>query len=656
MAAGLLMERPAEGTPGPRVSVVMSNYRGGRYLAAAIESVLAQSVRDLELIVVDDCSGDDGPAIVESYRQRDDRVRLIRLDANLGPAGARNRGIEAARGAWLAIVDNDDLIHPERLGILLDAADRDGADIVADDLLTFYEDSIRIDTMLPETTTEPYWVALPDFIRSNAIYGPSRALGYCKPLFRRQALGAFRYDETLRIGEDANLLVRLLAAGRRFRLYPWLLYCYRKHSGSISYRFSQADSQRLIHAERELLRAHAALGPEIVSAHEAVLASLERAAAFASLIDGLKKRSPAQIVHAVCAAPGALPLLRMPLRAWIERRLQRLAVRRQGTPSLLVLQRSGSRPSGSGAATRRRDLVRLFADGGYSVRTRILGSTEPDPRWIGREVCLELARHGRVAGNVLLAEPSLVAASLPYRLGADSLTLEPSADGVRVHRRGAVAVETRSLAMPAAFRGGPVAAAPDPGEDGHVSIAGARNAAEIAGLNWFLAAVWPRVRETHPNAVLRLGGGLAGVTAPLPPGVVRAEPRADVLAGAGVVVFPRQIFSDDSSAILEALRCGKAVVATSAARGGLAEILQPTVRVADTAAAMAERITELLAAPVRRAELAGAGLARLRSAASGGGEDPLAELLASVRPPANAAGAQARPHTNMPGVPVEKRL
>ncbi|WP_253394658.1 glycosyltransferase [Methylorubrum extorquens] len=650
------MERPAEGTPGPRVSVIMSNYRGGRYLAAAIESVLAQSVSDLELIVVDDCSGDDGSAIVESYRQRDDRIRLIRLDANLGPAGARNRGIEAARGAWLAIVDNDDLIHPERLGILLDAADRDGADIVADDLLTFYEDSIRIDTMLPETVKEPYWVALPDFIRSNAIYGPGRALGYCKPLFRRQALGAFRYDETLRIGEDANLLVRLLAAGRRFRLYPWLLYCYRKHSGSISYRFNQSDSQRLIHAERDLLRAHAALGAEIVSAHEAVLASLERAAAFASLIDGLKQRSPARIVDAVRAAPGALPLLRMPLRAWIERRLRRLAGRRQGTPSLLVLQRSGSGPGESGAATRRRDLVRLFEDGGYSVRTRILGSTEPDPRWIGREICLELARHGRVARNVLLAEPSLVAASLPYRLGADSLTLEPSADGVRVHRRGA-AVETRSLAMPAALGGGPVAAAPDPGEDGHVSIAGARNAAEIAGLNWFLAAVWPRVRETHPNAVLRLGGGLAGVTAPLPAGVVRAEPRADVLAGAGVVVFPRQIFSDDSSAILEALRRGKALVATSAARGGLAEILQPTVCAADTAAAMVERITELLAAPVRRAELAGAGLAHLRSAAVGAEEEnTLAELLASIRPPANAAGAQTRPHTNMPGVPVEKRF
>ena len=91
----------------------MANYNYGRYLAAAIESVLAQTVRDWELFVVDDGSTDDSLAVVDPYTA-DSRVRVVCVN-HLGQPGAKNAGIAAARGEFIAFLDADDLWHPEKL-------------------------------------------------------------------------------------------------------------------------------------------------------------------------------------------------------------------------------------------------------------------------------------------------------------------------------------------------------------------------------------------------------------------------------------------------------------------------------------------------------------------------------------------------------------
>ncbi len=123
--------------PPPVVSVVMANFRGAAHLAASMASVLAQSERLLELIVADDASDDDSVAIARRIGEGDDRVRVIASPQNAGPAATRNLGLDAARGEWIAIVDSDDLIHPERLERLIAAAGAADADLVADDLVYF---------------------------------------------------------------------------------------------------------------------------------------------------------------------------------------------------------------------------------------------------------------------------------------------------------------------------------------------------------------------------------------------------------------------------------------------------------------------------------------------------------------------------------------
>jgi glycosyltransferase involved in cell wall biosynthesis len=97
----------------PSVSVIMANYNGAAHLAEAITSVQRQSLWDLKIIVSDDASTDDSVRVVVGLAAEDHRIRIVRSDRNGGPAAAHNRALAVARGEWIAIMDSDDLMHPD---------------------------------------------------------------------------------------------------------------------------------------------------------------------------------------------------------------------------------------------------------------------------------------------------------------------------------------------------------------------------------------------------------------------------------------------------------------------------------------------------------------------------------------------------------------
>lgn len=99
----------------PRVSVVMAVHNGEKYLAEAIESILDQTFRDFEFIIVDDGSSDSTPRLLAVYEKRDPRLSIHRFDANCGLAAALNFGIQQARGEYIVRMDADDLSLPDRL-------------------------------------------------------------------------------------------------------------------------------------------------------------------------------------------------------------------------------------------------------------------------------------------------------------------------------------------------------------------------------------------------------------------------------------------------------------------------------------------------------------------------------------------------------------
>ena len=295
----------------------MANYNGAAHIGEAVRSVLGQTETSLELIVSDDGSDDESLASTMTVAGGDSRLVILNHQARTGPAGARNRALKAARGRWIAIVDNDDVIEPERLARLVASAEGDGADIAADNLLVFYEGESRPPHPHLRAISTTHWVDAAAYTRSNILLGGGAQLGYLKPIFRRSSMKSALYDESLTIGEDSDLVLRLLIAGARMRLYPELGYRYRKHANSISHRLNAPAIDALLGAlDRLAPEADAPLARALERQRGALL----DARAFSELVGALKARDFAAAWRVGVRRPGALLHLKDPIWARLARR------------------------------------------------------------------------------------------------------------------------------------------------------------------------------------------------------------------------------------------------------------------------------------------------------------------------------------------------
>lgn len=217
----------------PIVSVVMATYNGAPWVMPTIQSLLAQSLTDFELIAVDDCSTDDTRAVLATID--DPRIRIIHAEQNRGPVHTRNRGYAEARGRYIAALDQDDVCHPERLArqvAYLDAHDDVVLVASAADLLM---GSRILPSTLPAETT-------PDFL--------DWLMRLCNPLVWSSVM--FRTGEARRLdpvtrpdrlyAEDFDLYHRLRRFGRIARIDEALLL-YRVHGGGASQRFTERLAQ-----------------------------------------------------------------------------------------------------------------------------------------------------------------------------------------------------------------------------------------------------------------------------------------------------------------------------------------------------------------------------------------------------------------------------
>jgi glycosyltransferase involved in cell wall biosynthesis len=212
----------------PEVSVIVPAYNASASIGDAVASALAQSLSDLEVIVVDDASGDDTAERVQAISASEERVRLIRLSLNRGPAHARDVGIEAARGGWIAPLDADDLYASDRLSTLLALAHRWQADLMADNQVMMRGwAGVERSLLLPEASSKVRRIALDEWFLHNL---PGRGYGYglLKPIMRREFLRSRRLSyPDLRFGEDFVFYSQCLLRGARFFVYGTPLYHYR---------------------------------------------------------------------------------------------------------------------------------------------------------------------------------------------------------------------------------------------------------------------------------------------------------------------------------------------------------------------------------------------------------------------------------------------
>lgn len=307
----------------PDVSVIMANYNGAPYLAGAIRSVLTQTLRSLELIIVDDASSDASLAVIAAAA--DPRVRVFVQLANGGPGAARNVALSQARGRWIAVFDSDDLMEPDRLRHLVARAEQDGARIIADNLLAFSDGKERTAAPLLDGRrfAEPRWIDLADFIASSRMDAAKPGPGYLKPLIAADLLArsGARYDENLRIGEDYDFVLKLLASGEKLRFVSACLYRYRRHDDSTSHRLRPDHIQAMLRADEDFEAGAHALSGAVRTALRRRRRSLVNALAYERVVADLKTGALSSALAHGLANPSAWPLLTLPLRVRIRRGL-----------------------------------------------------------------------------------------------------------------------------------------------------------------------------------------------------------------------------------------------------------------------------------------------------------------------------------------------
>ncbi|MGF6175758.1 glycosyltransferase family 2 protein [Ensifer sp. 4252] len=305
-------------TTNPDVSFVIAAFKATDTITRAIDSALAQEDVAVEVIVVDDASPDDTAAVVEAIG--DPRIRLIRLPANQGPGGARNAGLDAARGEWVAILDADDTVRPGRLARMIARARRESADIAVDNLEVLNLDGRR-ERMFDDTTLEKTPIlTLAAFIESNVLFRSTYNFGYMKPIFERQFLEQkqLRFKEDIRIGEDYILLASALAAGGRCVVDPSAGYRYHIREGSISRVLELRHVDAMITADADFLGTHA-IEESAMAMQRKRSRSLYEARAFLQLVEHLKSRSLGSAVKTALSSPRALRHLRMPIAVRLRR-------------------------------------------------------------------------------------------------------------------------------------------------------------------------------------------------------------------------------------------------------------------------------------------------------------------------------------------------
>lgn len=241
----------------PDVSFLIAAFNAEHTLEAAVASALAQRDVTVEVIIVDDVSRDGTLSKARELARNEPRLEVLAQQRNMGPAAARNRALATARGDWIAILDADDYLAPERSRTLVALAQERGSQIVADNLVRFRDDAPEIVwPLLPQRHDDvPYDVDLVDYLNCNRMTGGDSTLGYLKPMFSREFLreNGVIYEEGLHIGEDFNFVLKALCAGARFTIAPHTFYFYRAVTGSLSRRLSAADIERLAAVNDSLL-------------------------------------------------------------------------------------------------------------------------------------------------------------------------------------------------------------------------------------------------------------------------------------------------------------------------------------------------------------------------------------------------------------------
>lgn len=212
------------------VTIIIPTFNRAHYIQDALDSVLAQSYRPVDLVVVDDGSTDETAAVVEEWKrshQEDGFSVTYRYQENAGAPAARNHGLKASSGKWIKFLDSDDVLHPEALERQVEASrEVEEDEIVFGDLGRMNEEGTqrRPDPVEPPTSDESTFT----YLLNHVLVTPT-------PLHRRRLLrNVDGFREDIQKGQEYDLHLRLAAAGADFIFEPGVVAYKRAVNGENS--------------------------------------------------------------------------------------------------------------------------------------------------------------------------------------------------------------------------------------------------------------------------------------------------------------------------------------------------------------------------------------------------------------------------------------
>lgn len=212
------------------VSVVVPLYNSEKYIEEAIDSILNQSFKNLEIIIVDDGSTDNSLQICKNKYGDNPFVRIISTE-NRGVVKARMTGVQNAIGAWIAFVDSDDYLMPNALELLYNGINING---------------FKVDMVVPGDFDN---LINGDDYRKKVLLGNQITNSVCAKLYRKSLLDNFTFDipSTIQVGEDLLMNIRAARLGKELNvkvlnINPAEIYFYRKNINSITNRFKRTEN------------------------------------------------------------------------------------------------------------------------------------------------------------------------------------------------------------------------------------------------------------------------------------------------------------------------------------------------------------------------------------------------------------------------------
>lgn len=229
------------GTEPPLVTVLLPVYNSAPFLKETLDSIFAQSWEHFELLAIDDASTDGSLDILRSIT--DPRLRLVAHGSNQGLIASLNEGLSLARGRYVARMDGDDLMHPERLAQQVEHLEQHPELALVASFVEY------INTDGEVTGTWSVDRATPDEASVAAMLPRTNCLAHPTVMLRREALGDLRYDPRQQGAEDWDLWLRMRSRGLRLGKLPEALLQYRQHAASM-----MGIQKMAVSYERRLMR------------------------------------------------------------------------------------------------------------------------------------------------------------------------------------------------------------------------------------------------------------------------------------------------------------------------------------------------------------------------------------------------------------------